>query len=419
MQKVIRSITIAIFGLLTTNLQAQVFEKVGGQATDIAMNPKTGKVFVVSGRNIFTDYDSRTKRWKLFSSRPNNAESISITKQGVVYITSTSDEVFIEVNGKWIKVPGIKTKEVICERYGLHIYAIDEYKKLRYLRSGKWTYDRHRNKGVTGLKQLVTMSTAEFFATNNNNEFMEWVAGKWRIRNGKPNQIALDHKTGAIYAIGQNRGIYKWNKNTDRWSIIPNTRKDFVRLAVHDGVVWAVTVNNAIYYADTTKKAKDFSGTYEVIVDRLGAPKKRNKYYGTIGIYLSADTKSGRAMISPTNGQKNRLWDIPKQGPSVAHENGFSWTDSFTAKARRKQAAGSLEIGRSRKFKLVGEAAKGYPEFDFQFNVKEHQGDLPGIRGVGLWEREKIKMEDLVLGKTYYRHLLSSDTVISFRVEKL
>ena len=109
---------------------AQQFVKVGVRASDIDINPKTGKVFVVAGKNIFTDYDSNAKRWKTFSTRPNNAKSVSVTKDGVVYITSTAGEVFIEVKGKWIKVPGVKTDEVIAAKDG-RIYAIDTNKKLR------------------------------------------------------------------------------------------------------------------------------------------------------------------------------------------------------------------------------------------------------------------------------------------------
>ena len=123
--------------------------------------------------------------------------------------------------------------------------------------------------------------------------------------------------------------------------------------------------------------------------------------------------------ISPLNGKKNRAWDISKEGPQVANKSGFSWIDSFESGSRRKTTASSLEIEGIRKFKLVGEAAKGYPEFDFQFNVKRYDGNLPGMRGVGQWERQKIKMDDLILGKVYYRYLISCDAVISFRVDKL
>ncbi|MEO0508052.1 MAG: tectonin domain-containing protein [Bacteroidota bacterium] len=398
--------------------QAQQFVKVGGQASDIAISPKDGRVFVVAGKNIFTDYDNSAKRWKTFSTRPNNAKSVSVTKDGVVYITSTAGEVFIEVKGKWIKVPGVKTDEVIAAKDG-RIYAIDTNKKLRLLNNAKWNLLSGQNRISNGLNQVIGIGSKELYARAGDNSYSKFSGGKWNTLNGKPNKIALDHKTGIIYAVGRNKGIYKWVFSSNEWVLLEGTRKDFKDVAVHKGIVWAITVNNTIYYCDTSKKAKDYTGTYEVSFLQLGAPKKGNKYYGGMGVYLNATIKSGKVPIGPLNGKKNRAWDISKEGPQVANKSGFSWIDSFESGSRRKTTASSLEIEGIRKFKLVGEAAKGYPEFDFQFNVKRYDGNLPGMRGVGQWERQKIKMDDLILGKVYYRYLISCDAVISFRVDKL
>jgi len=241
--------------LIATQLSAQNFVKVNGKAKDIAISPKDGMVYIVDQKGSIKQYNSKTKRFEPFGGRQGNFKSVSVTRDGVVYGVSNTGEVFIEVKGRWIKVAGIQTNEVVCEQAGNNIYAIGKDDLPYILKGGKWSVDSRRTNGTTGIKQMVAINSKKFAGLNMQNQFMEYVSGKWVIRNGKPNQIALDHWTKEVYAVGRNKGVYRWNSKSRKWILLPKTRKDFKSMAVHNGVVWATTESFEIYCNQLSNEA--------------------------------------------------------------------------------------------------------------------------------------------------------------------
>ncbi|MET1258266.1 tectonin domain-containing protein [Flagellimonas sp. DF-77] len=413
MKNIRRAIAIAVFGLLTINLQAQGFVNAGGQATDIAISPKDGSVYVVNASRNIKKYNKNTKKFHAYSAQSKNAKSVSVTKDGVVYMVSTSGEVHVDVKGKWIKVPGIKTNELIASKDG-RIYAIDTNKKLRQLYNGRWNLLKGQNRIGSGLNQVLGIGPKELYARAGDNAFSRFSGGKWTTLAGRPNQIALDHKTGVMYAVGRNKGIYRWDVRSRKWVVLPGTRKDFTAVAVHHGKIWAVATNKAIYYydadKDTTTPKTDYAGTYRVtftnilrLENAFSLPK--HDIYGTIGIRLKGKLNNRSIIIDAENGGP-RVLDIPKNNPrkfrkantlinpsTYIGENGDTWAVTIGSYPY------NCTIDTMREFVLEGGTANDNAVFNFQFNLK---GINELLQHEGKWQQLNLPIKDVLLGKEYY-----------------
>ena len=424
------AIAIAVFGLLTINLQAQGFVNAGGQATDIAISPKDGSVYVVNASRNIKKYNKNTKKFHAFSAQSKNARSVSVTKDGVVYMVSTSGEVYVDVKGKWIKVPGIKTDELIASKDG-RIYAIDTNKKLRQLYNGRWNLLIGQNRIGSGLNQVLGIGPKDLYARAGDNAFSRFSGGKWTTLAGRPNQIALDHKTGVMYAVGRNKGIYRWDVRSKKWVVLPGTRKDFMAVAVHQGKIWAVATNKAIYYYDanknTTTPKTDYAGTYRVtFTDRLVDGLRNHDFYGTIGVRLNAKLNNRSITLKPIDGSPYRVLDIAKNNPVKFRKlSKPKTTDSFIYVGLDSKPILDYKyyyhIGRVREFVLEKGTANSGAVFNFQFNLKEINELL---QHEGKWEQVNIPIDDVVFGKEYrflgnFSGGPSANGGVCFKIEKI
>ncbi|MEM9868187.1 MAG: hypothetical protein AAF765_10890, partial [Bacteroidota bacterium] len=326
--------------------------------------------------------------------------------------------VYLASNGRWIKIPGIKTNEVICLRDGT-IMALDTGKKLRRLYASKWDLATGLNNQRGGVNQVVGLSVNDLNVRMPDNAFKRYSRGNLYNLNGKPLKIALDHKTGMVYAVGRNKGIYKWVKSTKKWVLLPGTRNDFKDVAVHNGKIWAIATNKAIYYYDASKQSvtsnqSDFSGTYRVFINKIGSDKGRN-IYGVMGVYLKTKIKSGLVPIPPLHKKPNRFWDYPKNSKRTANGPGFRSDKFLNNRDKNLKWEASIDIDKVREFKLAGEAAKGNPTLDFEININT---EMTG-KDWGGWNRCKVPLKDIQLGKEYYIWHGLSVNAISFKVEKL
>ena len=424
MKNIFCATVIVIFGFITLKTQAQQFVKVGGQATDIAISPKDGSVYAVNASKNIKKYNTRSKKFLPYATQSKNATSVSVTKDGVVHMTSTAKDVYLASNGRWIKIPGIKTNEVICLRDGT-IMALDTGKKLRRLYASKWDLATGLNNKSGGVNQVIGTSMNDLHLRMSDNSFKRYSRGNVYNLNGKPLKIALDHKTGIVYAVGRNKGIYKWVKSTKKWVLLPGTRNDFKDVAVHDGKIWAIATNKAIYYYDASKQSvtsnqSDFTGTYRVFINKIVSSKGSN-IYGVMGVYLKTKIKSGLVPIPPLHRKPNRFWDYPKsskrnaRGPGITVDKYLNSSDkSYTSNSSSRNNA-SIDVDKVREFKLVGEAAKGNPTLDFEININK---EMTG-KDWGGWDRCKVPLKDIQLGKEYYIYHGLSVNAISFKVEKL
>lgn len=417
-----KALLVFIFTIgLFAHTSAQTFVKTQGAAIDVAISPKDGSVYVVgTSKNVFK-YSTKTKIFRAFGKQSRNVKSIATHPNGSLYMVSTSKEVYIDVKGRWNKIPGIKTDEVDIDKNG-NVRAMDLSGRLKNLFQGKWKEQTIINKNTAGFNQIIGQDSKTLFARFKDNKFKSFKSGKWQTLNGNPLKISMDDKTGDVYAVGRNKGIYKWNKSSKKWILIKGTRKDFKDVAVHNDEIWAVANDKSIYIYNKNKKPleeKDYSGTYRVTFTRiLGA--KQKEYYGTIGVYLEAKTKSGSVSIKPKDKKTNRAWDVSKSTPLKNKREAVTFSRKQRVDENGNVGVSDgkitnnyvLDIDKIREFTLAGEAANKDAVFDIQSNVKSIH--IPSVE-VGGWRRVKIKIADLKLNYEYfttYNHL-------GFKIEKL
>ncbi|WP_299364987.1 tectonin domain-containing protein [Winogradskyella sp.] len=429
--------TIVLF-LTSLMLGAQGFVKVGGQATDIAMSPKDGSVYVVNASKNIKKYDSRSKKFLVFGKQSKNATSVAVHTNGSVYMTSTSNEVYIDVNGRWNKIPGLKTKEVDIDKQG-NIRALDLSGKLKKLFQGQWKDQNLVNRNTSGFNQVLGKDSKTLFARFKDNKFKQFKSGKWNTLSGSPLKITIDDKTGKVYAVGRNKGIYEWKSTSNKWILLKNTRKDFKDIAVHNGKIWAIGTDKSIYYYDKNKKPttpKDYSGTYRVTFTKLYISMENNKrpfssieIFGTIGVYVSAETKSGNSQLMPLDNNKNRVWDVSKSNPRKTKDiqkKTINWIHQTNDNDKKlygtREVSKEIDIGIIREFRVAGEAANESLTFDIQSDLTQK---LLTHDDPFRWRRIKFKIDDLQLGKEYFRTMSHLNGLggylsafIGFKIEK-
>lgn len=436
--KHINPFIIVILLLISFNATAQSFVKKQGFANDITISPKDGSVYIIgTSKNVFK-YNTGSKSFKPFGKQSKNAKSITVHPNGSLYMVSTSNEVYIDVNGRWNKIPGIKANEVDIDKKG-NVRALNTSGRVFKLFQGKWQTQSQVNKGNTGFNQVIGQDSKTLFARFKDNEFKQFKSGKWQTLNGSPLKISIDDKTGDVYAIGRNKGVYKWNKATKRWVLLKGTRKDFKDVAIHNGKIWVIANDNSIYNYDKNKKpsdekSKDYSGTYRVTYTRIMGSTKTSKIdktiylYGTMGIYLEGKIKSGSISIKPVSNKKNRAWDVSKSGPLKMKNINITTLPVFISDSKKEviwdNIDRELEIDRIREFKISGEAANDDLTFDFQTNIKWKRAiDELDYE----WQREKYNIKDIKLGKEYFIRLtpkynLDGNWVglfVGYKIEKL
>ena len=405
-----------LFALLCSigAMQAQLFEKVGGSATDIGINPRNGKVFVVSNKNVFTNYNPSSKRWSLFGERLNKAKSVSITRNGLPYMATTNGEVWFYKNGGWNPIiGGIKTYELNSGIDG-SIIAMDPLKRPRILKLADWNL---AYSAQTRLSQVCRVNASEQYSRDINGYFQKWDARSrsWKKLNGKPNKIAIDHKTRDIYAVGRNKGIYKWNKATNKWILLPKSQKNFVDLAVHDGIIWGVTSNKSIYKCDTRNIITDYAGTYKVIITRRlrGDTPIMPDFFGVAGVRLQ-NRKGGRLVtINPKDGLPPRFLDISKNNMAKMRKLSRPvYKRDLISNSYRNSFSWSYTINQVREFELSGADANENAEFKFEFNVRENGFN---VKEFGKWYAYVLPIADVKFGKEYY----SGESGICFKILKI
>ncbi|MCH2034459.1 MAG: hypothetical protein MK202_13190 [Tenacibaculum sp.] len=167
------------------------------------------------------------------------------------------------------------------------------------------------------------------------------------------------------------------------------------------------------------KKSKNYTGTYRVTFTNVYGSSKA-EYFGTAGVYLESQSKSGAVQIRPMNKKPNRIIDVSKNRPFVKRDYKKTKKYHFIRPNGKQESKTTrfetkYTVDRIREFKLAGEAANKKATFDFQFNLKRK---FSIVKDIGKWERVKINIDDLVLGREYVFLSGTSNFGISFKVEK-
>ena len=426
--KILKFISFALLLMIATSqsANAQNFVKVNGKATDIAISPKNGSVYVVNADGNVKKYDEAEKKFAPHGQQLKNAKSLSVNSSNRVFIISKSNQIYSEINGFWKEIPCEVKPLSIQVANGKPIIHSSNYKVYyrgnigRNRNRYKWYELNTVNQLNKKFNQIIRDITGTFYVRSLDNSFQKISKdGEYTNLNGKPLYITADNQNDIIYAVGRNRGIYKWASGYEnsKWELLKGTRKDFKKVAVHGKKIWAITTDNSIYYYDD-KPVKDYSGTYKVTITNILSSERH--VYGTMGVYLESKIKSGKITLKPIGNLPHRVWDVSihekqklrKIKPVQLNRKNVISNIVISGNAREY----GLNIGRVREFKLIGEAANKNAVFDFQMNIKATNFPLSDV---GKWERIKLKVDDIEFNKEQFIFSFSAGVLIGFKIEKL
>ena len=401
--KIKNTIALVLFASLAVwTMNSQRFLEVAGTATDVTISPKDGSVYVVSKKNAFK-YNPRTKKFERFGKQSKNVLSIADNPNGSIFMVSTSNQVYVDVNGRWNLIPGIKTKKLDVDKDGT-VRALDLSGKLHKLYQGKWQRRNAANKNASGFNQVIGQNAKVLYARVKDNSFQKFTNGKWIKLNGKPVKITMDDRTGDVYAVGRNKGIYAWHKPSQKWKLLPGTRKDLKDVAVQNGKIWALGIRGAIYTYDP-KATPNGHGTYRVTLTRILAFAGEMtigdniNLFGAIGAHVQAKTGSFQHKLKPLEGS-NRMFDHKKDYPAAVSpvKKGHLDYQNPGEYWMSENYNGSLTIRESRDFLIEEHMDLNSVVFDIQANISQKRPiDMP----FG-WHRKKVSLVNLVPGKEYF-----------------
>lgn len=402
--------------LCCLNVKAQSFVKVQGAATDIAISPKDGSVYVVgTSKNVFK-YNFNSKRFAPFGPQTKDVARIAVSNLNQIFASKINASIECS-NGSssWTKLSAF-SNDVATDNNGMLWVSMKN-------RGGDiQTYDnawKRPLKAIVNVSKVAPVNQNTAWVIMNDKSIQKHENNRWNNMPGAALDIAVDTKTKEVYVIGTSKRIFKWNNTSKKWLPLAGTRTDFESLDAHDGKIWAVATDKSIYEYTTNQNSIqsnlnnaniDYSGIYRIHIIKLISTKGNDEFFGTAGVYLEANTKSGAVKINPQNNEANRYLDIPRNNISKVRRD-KTIVDNITYDY-------SMKIDRKREFKLLGEAANESAVFDFQFNIKKY-----GLTGAGLfgdygeWNRQKINVKDVEFGKNMY-HTTTYYTIV-FKIDKL
>ncbi|MEO0899075.1 MAG: hypothetical protein AAFY71_21870 [Bacteroidota bacterium] len=435
---------------------SQSFTKVTGSANDVAINPKDGKVFVIDkNKNLFV-YNPSRKAFENKGGRSTPLSNISISRSGIVHAAASNKtgKELKSVNGRSVwSNKGSNISYIACGRDG-SLFGVNVYTSSPVRYSNGWRPFSIDPKYKGKVKRMVVFAPTYMIYLLKDNSIVRYIKGKYTVMPGKATDIAIDFANANLYIIDLGKRIRKWDVSSKQWKLLPGTRRDFVSLDAGKGKIWATTTNKSIYRynpaggtisATKAPDTRNYTGTYRVTFTRMMGLSQEDRwkhdFYGTIGVYLKGKIQSGGASLDPLGNKPNRVVDLPKNYPTKRRKlsrvvRGTNFEYLFGPQQTAKKGPSLLlpvpvrpinastswdlayPIEKSREFRLVGEAANGEATFDIQMNIKNKLWNGEE----GKWERVKLKVKDLKLGKEYMyitRSQGSANRGICFKVEKI
>jgi len=401
-------------------INSQTFVKRQGKATDVAISKKDGSVYVVgTSKNVFK-YNTTTKRFSPFGPQTRDVSRIAMSKLNQIFASKINGAVYRSNGSSSWTAQNAYSDDVSTDKVGKLWVAM----KKRGGDIQKYDYSWKRPlKAIINVDKVAPIGDNTVWVVMKDKSIKKYENDKWNNMPGAALDITVDTKTADVYVIGTSKRIFKWKKRDRKWVPLKNTRKDFTSLDAQNGKLWAIASDKSIYEyiisqatetntdsGSQSNTIKDYSGTYRIHVHKLLGNYGNRDYYGTAGVYLEAQTKSGRTTIKPQNNQPNRYLDISRNNvKKIRKERNVVNGRSFDY---------AINIDRIREFKLLGEAANDDAVFDFQFNIKLY-GPMPaGLFGdQDGWVRKKIKVEDIESGKKMIYNSLTYS--ISYTITKI
>ncbi|MDC7996686.1 tectonin domain-containing protein [Gilvibacter sediminis] len=424
MKKLILPLLCLLISAVTS--YGQRFELMNGFAKDIAISSKDGSIYMINRAGKVHKYNAAAQKFEPFGSQTKAALSIAVDPNGIVYMVSTNKDVHIDVNGRWNFIPGIKTTEVHIDKKG-NIRALDSNGNLRKLFQGKWTMQSLVNRNTSGFNQVLGQDSKTLFARFKDNAFKQFKGGQWINLNGKPLKIAFDEATNTVYAVGRNKGIYRWNASAQKWNLLQGTRKDLMDVAVHKGQIWAIG-NMGDIYKYNPKAQQMTHGKYRVSITKIWAMAgemtigENIRLYGTMGFRVNAKGSSGPMVLGPINGTP-RMFDHNRDYPVAISPVPYSDFEYKNPGEIYELVLynGEYKVQASRDFLFTKDLDLSSIVFDFQVDMSQK-------RLVDMsfdWTRKQVRLENLIPNKEYYVSFSKvagigrTNVTIGFKIEKI
>lgn len=368
-----------VFSFLACHFsKAQTFQlKQGiGLATDIAINPNDGNLYIVGVSKNVLKYDQTKKSIKSYGPKSNNVKEIDFSNNGQVFMLSTGKQLHQLKNNQWKKLGSGKYNS-FCVDSKNHPWVVTSSKKLTQYYLGTW-------KSIPSLParnvtKVVAYSDNLCYVIKSDKSISMFSNGTWVKLPGKVVDIAFDKKNNEVYSIQHPNRVFKFNRQSRKWVALKGGYGNFTKIAVHDGEIWAVNKNKKILHynpstaivspppkakilnntslstrttsnssmskmssnssstsripannssrnnrtnnnsSTATSQKKNYAGTYRFMLTKIltfspeqSAINKSIDIYGTMGIYVTSKNSVDNVKLTPLNNQRNRMLDIPK-----------------------------------------------------------------------------------------------------------
>ncbi len=340
-------ITLAFNILFLVALNAQTFKKAPSTAIDVAIDPSNGKVYVIgeASKNVFY-YNTSAKRFRAYLNGAD-AQRITVSSTGDVFIVRQNKKVAKVVNSKWEDVkPFSYSKDIAGDEKGdlFSVFAING-KAINY-KNGNWQNSiNYGNK----YDRIAARHSKDVWLVGQDKRIKHYFKNKLNSVAGRAIDIAIDFATKDVYIVGGSKQIFKWNKSKKDWDKLPGTRTDIKNIAVHNNQLWCTTFNNQIYYADLASGSSSgndgnftFSKNKKKVVVLLHGitassftPNGKSNGVGTYRYpqyYWGYDFIRHVAGVSPSNGIK--IMTPPNSGLSARSVSFDSWGNHYNGIAK-------------------------------------------------------------------------------------
>lgn len=222
-----------------------------GRAIDVAVS-LDGTIYCIgkSSKKVFK-WDAEKNNWTALSNSPTDAKSITVDRNGSVWVTHSDRSISRFINNSWKDIDGQaidiaaagRSDDVFCVGISLRIFKWNEPQN-------KWELFQD---SPTGVRSIASENSNELWAVLSNRKIMRYHGSDWKTISG--GAIDISSQPGAnnsVYVIGSSRRLFDWNESEDDWNLTSEIERAGNRLAVEkSGDVITVDIKGKIHRVST------------------------------------------------------------------------------------------------------------------------------------------------------------------------
>ncbi|WP_422860558.1 hypothetical protein ACOKFD_06895 [Flagellimonas sp. S174] len=244
--------------LINCLMQAQSFNRAQGQAKEISLDKK-GRVYIIDTRNNPLIFNTGQKRFFAFNGTPTevvNGQATVYNPNYTRYTTNRNGASVIQ-NQHDLVLDLLQTQKHVdvCLTSKDGVWAVKSDGKIYYYQNGSL---RALNKGGTNNWRIAGIDSNTFYTVKRDKSIWLYKYGKGTKLSGAALDISFDHLKNKLYVIGTSKRVFVRNTAQNKWELIRNTRNDFIKLSVHNTMIWAITTNGSMYSNDINGAVYDY-----------------------------------------------------------------------------------------------------------------------------------------------------------------